>query len=103
MANRPTRFDFSFGGPQSTRGVGDEAPFRILVLADLGAAAALPFAQRKPLLIDIDNFATSYMADGYARASRRPGVCFAQHVYFRLLRVFRDSIFYYKYLILLNF
>lgn len=56
MANSPLQFDFSFGGPRGARRRDDDAPFRMLVVADLGGAAALPCAQRKPLSVDVDNF-----------------------------------------------
>jgi len=49
------QFDFSFSRPAGARRIDDAAPFRMLVLADLGGAA-LPFEQRKPLRVDIDNF-----------------------------------------------
>ena len=60
MAKGPMQFDLSFGRPQGARRVEEEDPFRILVLADLGASASAramqPLAQRKPLAVDIDNF-----------------------------------------------
>jgi type VI secretion system protein ImpC len=56
MANAPLQFDFSFGKPRGGRRVDEEAPFRMLVLADLGGAVGLPFAQRKLQSVDIDNF-----------------------------------------------
>jgi type VI secretion system protein ImpC len=60
MANGPRQFDFSFGKPLGARRLDDEAPFRMLVLADLGGTARLPFAQRKPLSVDIDTFDTVF-------------------------------------------
>ena len=56
MKKAGMQFDFSFAKPQGARRVDDEEPFRMLVLADLGGAATRPFAQRKPLSVDIDNF-----------------------------------------------
>lgn len=56
----PMQFDFRFAKPQAARRADDEDPFRVLVLADLGAGASArakqPLAQRKPLRIDVDNF-----------------------------------------------
>jgi predicted component of type VI protein secretion system len=60
MANGPLQFEFGFGKPRSARRVDEQAPFRILVLADLGGAAALPFTQRKLLSVDIDNFDAAF-------------------------------------------
>lgn len=63
MANAPAgpmQFDLSFGKPQGARRVDEDEPFRILVLADLGAGSAARAAQqragRKPLAVDIDSF-----------------------------------------------
>jgi hypothetical protein len=54
MAIGSTQSDFSFGKPTGVRSTDAEALFRIVVLADLGSAATLHFAQHKPLLVDID-------------------------------------------------
>lgn len=60
MTQGRLQFDFSFSSPKRPAPrPDDDAPFRLLVLADLsgrGAAApAVPLAQRKPVRVDIDN------------------------------------------------
>lgn len=54
MTDGRMQFGFTFGKPAGAHRVEDDDPFRILVLADLGGAR--PYAERKPLRIDIDDF-----------------------------------------------
>lgn len=56
MAQDPMGMNFQFGRASAgARRVDEDDPFRILVLADLGGAAARgPLAQRRPLALDVD-------------------------------------------------
>lgn len=57
MSQGRMAFGMTFGAASpAARRRDDEAPFRVLVVADLGGSAGVPLAQRKPLRVDIDNF-----------------------------------------------
>ncbi|MFO1328602.1 MAG: type VI secretion system contractile sheath large subunit [Rubrivivax sp.] len=55
MAPARLQFDMTFrpAGPARRR---EDAPMRLLLLADLGGDRAVPLRHRKPLAVDIDNF-----------------------------------------------
>lgn len=59
MAASRMPFDLSMGerSSRTARPRDADAPMRLLLLADLGASAAPPLAQRRPLAVDIDTMA----------------------------------------------
>jgi type VI secretion system protein ImpC len=56
MSRGTIDFDFGFSRSRPAKRVDDEQPFRILVFADLGGGGRVPFDQRRPVAIDLDNF-----------------------------------------------
>ncbi len=55
MAAPRMSFDFALGSAAARGRRHDDGPFRLLLVADLGGARDTPLAQRKPLVVDIDN------------------------------------------------
>lgn len=106
----PTRLSFDLNFSRSAPGArprDDEAPLRLLLLADLGGDRSMPPAARKPLAVDIDSFdtvlariapRTSVDIDGQALPLRfarlddfHPDALYTQLPSFATLRQLRDE------------